>query len=83
MVTVTLCRRIRPKKAALEHNDSVSSGEEDDDDGFEILTAENLFSTLLSRVSHVNDKHSVPTVKIFRPLYIYNLTNHKLLYPLC
>lgn len=37
-------------KATMEHNDSVSSGEDDDDDGFEILTAENLFSTLLSRV---------------------------------
>lgn len=34
----------------MEHNDSVSSGEDDDDDGFEIVTAENLFSTLLSRV---------------------------------
>ncbi|KAF7269584.1 hypothetical protein GWI33_017362 [Rhynchophorus ferrugineus] len=43
-------RSSRPKKATLEHNDSLSSGEEDDDDGFEILTAENLFSTLLSRV---------------------------------
>lgn len=32
-------------------NESASSGEDDDDDGFEILTAENLFSTLLSRVS--------------------------------
>jgi len=37
----------------VEHNDSLSSAEEDDDDddGFEILTAESLFSTLLSRVS--------------------------------
>lgn len=39
-------------KANLEHNDSLSSGEDDDDDGFEIVTAENLFSTLLSRVSN-------------------------------
>uniref|UniRef100_A0AAR5Q4S2 Protein kinase domain-containing protein n=1 Tax=Dendroctonus ponderosae TaxID=77166 RepID=A0AAR5Q4S2_DENPD len=52
-------RRIRPKKAALEHNDSVSSGEEDDDDGFEILTAENLFSTLLSRVRDLTQRLNV------------------------
>lgn len=45
-----MLRSTRPKKATLEHNDSLSSGEEDDDEGFEILTAENLFSTLLSRV---------------------------------
>lgn len=45
-------RSSRPRKANLEHTDSLSSAEEDDDDdGFEILTAENLFSTLLSRVS--------------------------------
>lgn len=37
----------RPKKQ-LETADSISSDE--DDDNFEILTAENLFSTLLSRV---------------------------------
>lgn len=36
------------------NNDSASSGEEDDEDGFEILTAENLFSTLLSRVRLVS-----------------------------
>lgn len=35
---------------AADHNDSASSGDDDDEDGFEILTAENLFSTLLSRV---------------------------------
>lgn len=47
-------RSTRPKKKAqgADGNDSVSSGEEDDEDGFEILTAENLFSTLLQRVSH-------------------------------
>lgn len=38
-------------KKLSQDNDSQSSGEEDDDDGFEILTAENLFSTLLQRVS--------------------------------
>lgn len=43
-------RSTRPKRSLLEHNDSLSSGEEDDDDGFEILTAEHLFSNLLSRV---------------------------------
>lgn len=47
-------RSTRPfKKLQAEGNDSGSSGEEDDEDGFEILTAENLFSTLLSRVSHL------------------------------
>lgn len=46
-------RSTRPIKKfqATDTNDSASSGEEDDEDGFEILTAENLFSTLLSRVS--------------------------------
>ncbi|PSN51077.1 hypothetical protein C0J52_01505 [Blattella germanica] len=46
--------RLRKMGPTLEHNDSLSSAEEeddDDDDGFEILTAESLFSTLLSRVS--------------------------------
>lgn len=45
-------RSSRPSKKAqqTDGNDSGSSGEEDDEDGFEILTAENLFSTLLSRV---------------------------------
>ncbi|XP_050294375.1 uncharacterized protein LOC126734700 isoform X2 [Anthonomus grandis grandis] len=52
-------RRIRPKKATLDHNDSVSSGEEDDDDGFEILTAESLFSTLLSRVKDLTQRLNV------------------------
>lgn len=49
-------RSTRPKKSTLDHADSVSSGEEDDDDGFEILTAENLFSTLLSRVIIILNK---------------------------
>lgn len=45
-------RSTRPVKKVQQSdgNDSASSGEEDDEDGFEILTAENLFSTLLSRV---------------------------------
>lgn len=48
-----LYRSTRPERSNLEHADSISSGEEDDDEGFEILTAENLFSTLLSRVSEL------------------------------
>lgn len=44
-------RTTRPiKKISQDKNDSGSSGEDDDEDGFELLTAENLFSTLLSRV---------------------------------
>lgn len=44
-------RTTRPiKKMSQDKNDSGSSGEDDDEDGFELLTAENLFSTLLSRV---------------------------------
>ena len=39
--------------------DSLSSGEDDDDDGFELLTAENLFSTLLSRVRSLTQKLNV------------------------
>lgn len=48
-------RSTRPFKnlQTTETNDSASSGEEDDEDGFEILTAENLFSTLLSRVRSI------------------------------
>lgn len=42
-----------------EGNDSGSSGEEDDEDGFEILTAENLFSTLLSRVRALTNRLNV------------------------
>lgn len=49
-----LRRSTRPiKKLSQDTNDSQSSGEDDDEDGFEILTAENLFSTLLQRVSLV------------------------------
>lgn len=47
-------RSTRPSKkpqSTENNNESGSSGEEDDEDNFEILTAENLFSTLLSRVS--------------------------------
>lgn len=50
---ISLSRRTtRPiKKVATEQNESGSSDEEnDDEDGFEILTAEKLFSTLLQRV---------------------------------
>lgn len=50
-------RTARPSRTRLSaqapepSNESGSSGEDDDEDGFELLTAENLFSTLLSRVS--------------------------------
>uniref|UniRef100_A0A336L961 CSON005302 protein n=1 Tax=Culicoides sonorensis TaxID=179676 RepID=A0A336L961_CULSO len=46
----------RPSTAAQEPNDSGSSGDEDDEDAFEILTAENLFSTLLSRVKALTQR---------------------------
>lgn len=50
-------RTTRPlKKMTQNPNDSGSSGEDDDEDGFEILTAENLFSTLLSRVSDIQQQ---------------------------
>ncbi|KAL3267878.1 hypothetical protein HHI36_007019 [Cryptolaemus montrouzieri] len=52
-------RSTRPKKASVEHADSISSGEDDDDDGFDILTAENLFSTLLSRVRDLTQRLNV------------------------
>nr|CAH7752530.1 unnamed protein product [Callosobruchus chinensis] len=52
-------RSTRPKRADLEHNDSLSSGEEDDDEQFEILTAENLFSTLLARVRDLTKRLNV------------------------
>lgn len=44
-----LFRSSRPTRPA-EHQDSQSSGEEEDDDGFEMFSAESLFSTLLNRV---------------------------------
>ncbi|XP_021925658.1 uncharacterized protein LOC110832713 isoform X2 [Zootermopsis nevadensis] len=54
-------RSSRPsRRPPLEHNDSLSSAEEDDDDdGFEILTAESLFSTLLSRVRSLTQRLNV------------------------
>ncbi|XP_072382932.1 uncharacterized protein Nuak [Diabrotica undecimpunctata] len=52
-------RTTRTKKANMEHADSVSSGDEDDDEAFEILTAENLFSTLLSRVRDLTQRLNV------------------------
>ncbi|XP_011307582.1 serine/arginine repetitive matrix protein 2 [Fopius arisanus] len=52
-------RSSRPSKQAPEHADSLSSGEDDDDDGFELLTAENLFSTLLSRVRSLTQRLNV------------------------
>lgn len=51
-------RSSRPSRST-EHADSLSSGEDDDDDGFELLTAENLFSTLLSRVRSLTQRLNV------------------------
>ncbi|XP_015038780.2 mucin-5AC isoform X5 [Drosophila pseudoobscura] len=54
-------RSSRPVKKISQDNDSQSSNEEDDDDddGFEILTAENLFSTLLQRVRNLTNRLNV------------------------
>lgn len=52
-------RSSRPTRQPPEHADSLSSGEDDDDDGFELLTAENLFSTLLSRVRSLTQRLNV------------------------
>ncbi|KAL6432858.1 hypothetical protein ACFW04_006307 [Cataglyphis niger] len=52
-------RSSRPSRQSTEHADSLSSGEDDDDDGFELLTAENLFSTLLSRVRSLTQRLNV------------------------
>ncbi|KAG8232871.1 hypothetical protein J437_LFUL012487 [Ladona fulva] len=53
-------RSSRPNRRLLEHSDSFSSAEEeDDDDGFEILTAESLFSTLLARVRSLTQRLNV------------------------
>ncbi|EAT35205.1 AAEL012612-PA [Aedes aegypti] len=58
--TMHRLRSSRPsQRGTVEPNDSASSGEEDDDDGFEILTAENLFSTLLSRVRALTNRLNV------------------------
>lgn len=57
-------RSSRPTKRSTAlvqdtNNESGSSGEEDDEDGFELLTAENLFSTLLSRVRALTHRLNV------------------------
>ncbi|XP_049303286.1 serine-rich adhesin for platelets isoform X6 [Bactrocera dorsalis] len=57
--TLHRLRSSRPVKKLSQENDSQSSGEEDDDDGFEILTAENLFSTLLQRVHALTHRMNV------------------------
>ncbi|XP_037827999.1 STE20-like serine/threonine-protein kinase isoform X8 [Lucilia sericata] len=57
--TLHKLRSSRPVKKISQENDSQSSGEEDDDDGFEILTAENLFSTLLQRVRALTNRMNV------------------------
>lgn len=56
-------RSSRPTKRstifAQDPNESDSGDEDDDDDGFELLTAENLFSTLLSRVRALTHRLNV------------------------
>ncbi|KAK6638464.1 hypothetical protein RUM43_006731 [Polyplax serrata] len=53
-------RSSRPTRPPTERGDSASgSEEEEDDDGFELLTAENLFSTLLSRVRSLTQRLNV------------------------
>ncbi|XP_065343207.1 uncharacterized protein Nuak1 isoform X3 [Cloeon dipterum] len=53
-------RSSRPSRSSLEHNDSLSSGDEDDDeDNFEAFTAETLFSSLLSRVRSLTQRLNV------------------------
>lgn len=59
-----------------ETNDSASSGEEDDEDGFEILTAENLFSTLLSRVRFPHATERVAHAMIFKLFVILHRCGH-------
>lgn len=57
-------------KKLSQENDSQSSGEEDDDDGFEILTAENLFSTLLQRVFCFSFKRIEYVLNIFFVVFL-------------
>ncbi|KAG5671704.1 hypothetical protein PVAND_001887 [Polypedilum vanderplanki] len=56
-------RSSRPTKRSTvfsqDPNESDSGDEDDDDDGFELLTAENLFSTLLSRVRALTHRLNV------------------------
>ncbi|XP_018901416.2 LOW QUALITY PROTEIN: uncharacterized protein Nuak [Bemisia tabaci] len=54
--TLHSTRRCQPHADRIESTDSISSDE--DDDNFEILTAENLFSTLLNRVRSLTHKLS-------------------------
>ncbi|XP_022162743.1 serine/threonine-protein kinase pakG [Myzus persicae] len=54
--TLRSTRRQRPSMRNLQSTESISSDEEDD--SFEILTAENLFSTLLSRVRDLTNRLS-------------------------
>lgn len=61
---IVFYRSSRPTKRSTAltqetNQESGSSGEEDDDDGFELLTAENLFSTLLSRVRALTHRLNV------------------------
>lgn len=52
---------------------SSAEEEEDDDEGFELLTAENLFSSLLSRVSFNDEQRKLIYLVIYLK-YIYYLS---------
>ncbi|XP_050430680.1 NUAK family SNF1-like kinase 1 isoform X2 [Adelges cooleyi] len=54
--TLRSSRRQKPSARSLQATESISSDEEDD--SFEVLTAENLFSTLLSRVRDLTNRLS-------------------------
>ena len=69
-IPVLKLRKTRPP-FTMQRSDSCSSGEDDfDDDGFREMTAENLFSTLLTRVKsltrRIHDEHESDLEKSFR-----------------
>ena len=49
--TLLSTKRKQPERMSSSQLDAVESSSSDEDDNFQLLTAENLFSTLLSRVS--------------------------------
>lgn len=50
--TLRSTKRRQPEKSQTAQLDTADSLSSDEDDNFQLLTAENLFSTLLSRVSN-------------------------------
>merc|ERR1719361_2662274 len=69
-IPVLKLRKTRPP-FTMQRSDSCSSGEDDfDDDGFREMTAENLFSTLLTRVKsltrRIHDEHEEQAERSFR-----------------